>query len=196
MTDTNGPAESASAATVPAPSREDRRRRRLLRWALPGAVVAGALGLTLVAVLDDDEPVKVRPPKPPFDAVKQGCEALHKELPGDVLGHGERKTVPDSKLTAAWGDPAIVLRCGVPKPESLRADGPAYNPTQTAVGVNGVTWVFEPLGPGKGVRLTTADGDVHVEVTVPAGYAEPGGVVTAFADPIKKALPAVAGGAG
>ncbi|HSA53231.1 MAG TPA: DUF3515 family protein [Yinghuangia sp.] len=198
MTDSNGPqARSAPASEAspvvsagPSGSSGDARGRRALRFALPAAVVAGGLMLTLVSVLDGDDPVKVKLPKPPFDTIKSMCKDLHGQLPGEVLGHDARKTVPDSDLTAAWGDPAIVLRCGVPTPVSLRPEDPNYAPEQNAIGVDGVRWTFEFLGEGKGVRLTTLHREINVEVTVPAAYAEPGGVVTAFAEPLKRTVPA------
>ncbi|NUU24197.1 MAG: DUF3515 family protein [Streptomycetaceae bacterium] len=152
--------------------------------------------LTLVSVLDGDDPVKVKLPRPPDDVrarIEKVCKDLDAQLPSEVLGHGARKTVPDSKLTAAWGNPAIVLRCGVPKPVSLRPGDPNYDPEQNALGANGVDWTFEFLGKDKGVRLTTLHREVNVELTVPAKYAEPGGVTTAFADAIKRTVPATIG---
>ncbi|UGQ14147.1 DUF3515 domain-containing protein [Yinghuangia sp. ASG 101] len=195
MTDSNAPqAGSVPASDAPPPrSGDDARKRRALRFALPAAVVAGGLLLTLVSVLDGDDPVKVKLPKPPFDSIKSMCKDLDKQLPDQVLGHDARKTVPASNLTAAWGNPAIVLRCGVPMPVSLRPDDPNYAPEQNAIGVDGVRWTFEFLGEGKGVRLTTLHREVNVEVTVPAAYAEPGGVVTAFADAVKRTVPATNG---
>jgi hypothetical protein len=164
---------------------------------VPGAVVAGALVVTMLSVFDGDDPVKVKLPKPPAEArarIDAVCEALDAQLPHEVLGHKTRKAVPASDLTAAWGDPAIVLRCGVPKPVSLRPDDPNYDPEQNALGADGVDWTYEFLGKGKGVRLTTLHREVNVELTVPAAYPEPGGVTTAFAEAIKKTVPATIGG--
>jgi hypothetical protein len=115
------------------------------------------------------------------------CHDVHKLLPGDVLGAKARATSPKSDMTAAWGDPAVILRCGVPTPVSLRQENPAYDPTQDAFGVNGVHWIVERLGAGKGVRFTTIHREVYVEVIVPASYGQPPGVLTAFSDAVQKA---------
>lgn len=192
MTDSNDP-QAGAVPVSEASSARSGGGRRALRFAMPAAVVAGGLLLTLLSVLDGDDPVKVTPPKPPFDTIKAMCDDLDAQLPAEVLGQKARKTVPTSKLTAAWGDPAIVLRCGVPLPVSLRPSDPDYDPEQNAIGVNGVRWTFEFLGEGKGVRLTTLHREINVEVTVPAAYPEPGGVVTAFADALKRTVPATGG---
>lgn len=62
----------------------------------------------------------------------------------------------------AWGEPAIVLRCGVPKPAALTA-------TSRCDEVDGVGWFAEQV-PG-GYRFTTIGRSVYVEVSVPSDYA-------------------------
>ncbi|WTW97484.1 DUF3515 domain-containing protein [Streptomycetaceae bacterium NBC_01309] len=205
MTDSDAPVSDApespaaspvESAAEPAPVRRD-PRARLFKYVLPGAVVAGGLLLTAVTLLDGDpDPAKVRLPQPPSEVraqIDRVCRDLGAQLPDKVLDAETRKTVPDSDLTAAWGDPAIVLRCGVPKPVSLRPDDPRYDPAQNVAGVNGVDWTFTFLGKGKGVQFTTLHREVNVEVTVPAKYGQPTGLLTAFAEPVKRTVPATMG---
>ena len=49
------------------------------------------------------------------------CTQLTADLPEQVAEQKSRSTAPESPLTAAWGEPAILLRCGVPRPEALTA---------------------------------------------------------------------------
>ncbi len=91
----------------------------------------------------------------------QHANALVDDLP-DAVQEGERRpTSPESDLTAAWGDPVIVLRCGVSSPA-------AYDPTAQLVEVNGVEWFPEELEHG--YRFTTFGRSAFVEVTVPDRY--------------------------
>ena len=91
-----------------------------------------------------------------------------------------RSTEPDSPSTAAWGDPAIVLRCGVPRPAAL---------TRTAqlVSVNGVDWFAEELTGG--YVFTTYGRQAYVEVTVPDDYAPEIGPVTELSSSVAEAVP-------
>jgi len=83
-------------------------------------------------------------------------------LPGRVDGQTRVDRTPESLLTAAWGDPAIVVRCGVATPEALQ-------PTSQLVTVDGIDWLPENLASG--YRFTTVGRLANVEVTVPDHYA-------------------------
>jgi len=92
-------------------------------------------------------------PKPGPDAGSALCTALLKRLPEQVLDR--RRTSLDVTGAAAWGDPAIVLRCGVPAP------GPSGN----CLVINGQEWIFTET---KDVfRFVTHDRSPAVEVTFP-----------------------------
>lgn len=67
---------------------------------------------------------------------------------------------PRSALTAGWGDPAIILRCGVPRPAKLN------DPNERSVEVNGVDWIEEKNDNGS-YRLTTTLRKAYVEVIIP-----------------------------
>ncbi len=54
-------------------------------------------------------------------AVAAACARLHAVLPTTLGDRHRRTTSPASTRTAAWGNPAVVLRCGVAKPAQLTA---------------------------------------------------------------------------
>jgi hypothetical protein len=83
-------------------------------------------------------------------------------LPHTVDDADRRDVTPDSPYVAAWGDPAIILRCGVARP-------PALAPTSELVTVNGVDWLPEPEDAG--YRFTTTGREAYVEAWVPNDYA-------------------------
>ena len=100
-------------------------------------------------------------------------------LPVQLDGLNPRKTATDSSFVAAWGDPAIVIRCGVGKPAIFGTPQAAQ-----LVDVNGVLWQPDP---GKTQTVyTSVDRSVYVEVTVPAGQNQPLSTLT----PALTALPA------
>ena len=81
----------------------------------------------------------------------------------------------------AWGDPQIVLRCGLPAP------GPT---TAQCLDVNGIGWIVADPGADP-VVFTVFGRDPAVEVSVPASYGR-SAVSGALVDvaPVAKALPA------
>jgi hypothetical protein len=123
--------------------------------------------------------VPVVPPDPDT-AARSLCADLTEQLPDTVVGEDARATDPDSPLTAAWGDPAIVLRCGVPDPAALE-------PTSQLLTVNDVNWFPEELTAG--YLFTTYGRTVNVEVTVPDDYAPEAGPLTDLADAVHRTVP-------
>ena len=95
-------------------------------------------------------------------------------------GQDRREVEPESPRTAAWGDPPIVLRCGVEQPE-------AYDPSGTAVEVNGVAWFLEQQP--EGYRFTTTDHVVRIEVVVPRAYAPEVNPLVDLASAVDAAVP-------
>jgi hypothetical protein len=131
--------------------------------------------------------VSVSPPAPPA-AVPELCQALHAALPQAVDGLRQRTTAPASPYTAAWGDPAVVLRCGTPSPDVLTPGNAHYNPTTDAAEINGVDWLVEQQPQGA-YRFTTTDREAWVEVFVPSKYAPQVNPLTDLAPAINKTLP-------
>lgn len=82
----------------------------------------------------------------------------------------ERVAVRDEPSgVAAWGDPAIIARCGVAPP------GPT---TVECLAVDDVDWLVEPLSDGS--RFTTFGRSPALEVLVPRDYAPEPLVLGAF----------------
>ncbi|MER5935336.1 DUF3515 domain-containing protein [Streptomyces sp. NPDC002054] len=124
------------------------------------------------------------PPTPPAEVGKL-CAALHKELPDTVAGLERTETDPQSELTAAWGGSAIVLRCGIPKPQKMA------DPQQDGIQVNEVAWLMEPLAEeaGGGFRFTTGLRRAYTEVVVDKAHAKEAGMLVGLSDAIAKTVP-------
>ncbi|MEU2431253.1 DUF3515 domain-containing protein [Streptomyces sp. NPDC007861] len=150
--------------------------RRLL--SLP---VAAAVLLTAPGCSSTDAQASITVPAPPPEE-KALCRALHKALPESVAGEDRRDPEPRSELTAGWGDAAIVLRCGVPRPAGMS------DSASDAVDVNGVNWLLEQHGDDS-VRLTTTYRRTYVEVTLARRYVNDLGPLTELAGPVAKTVP-------
>lgn len=81
-------------------------------------------------------------------------------LPDTVLDQKRRRVATENG--AAWGRPAIILRCGVTKPVAL-------TPASECLEVNGVGWFSESASGG--AFFTTIGRPAYVELTVPRDYA-------------------------
>jgi hypothetical protein len=114
-------------------------------------------------------------------ADRKACTALVKDLPHRVSERPRRET-KGGDLGAAWGDPAIVLTCGVGTPDG-------YGPTSSCQRANGVDW-FVPedqiSDQGKDVVMTTIGRKPRIEVDVPSDYRPPLATMVDLADAIKK----------
>jgi Protein of unknown function (DUF3515) len=114
------------------------------------AVVGGVLSLR-------HGPVDVAAPPGGSDPA---CARLAGRLPATLHGQPRRATSTTSPAVAAWGDPAIVWRCGVAAP----------GPTQDeCTSVDGVDWVRVPLADGS--AFTTYGREPAVQLLVPKAYA-------------------------
>ena len=95
------------------------------------------------------------------------CAEVLRVLP-EQLSTAERRST-NSQATAAWGDPAITLRCGVTPP------GPTTDRCISVTGSDGtsVDWVMTPLGEAAEDtwQFTTYGRIPAIEVTVPVAYA-------------------------
>ncbi len=110
------------------------------------------------------------------------CAQVISALPLRLAGLDLRRTTsnPPSSSIVAWGDPAVVLRCGVSRPSDL-------NPSLSAelFQVNSVLVL-----PDKGSSSTTftvIDRSVYIDVTVPSSYGQP--PLGPIMDAVKKVLP-------
>ncbi len=93
------------------------------------------------------------------DEGRPECASLIAALP-DRLGPLTRRRVEgDIRGGAAWGSPAVVLRCGVPAPP---------RPIGALFTADGVDWT--PREDPDGVTWTTVGRPVSVQVRFPARY--------------------------
>ncbi|WP_431037088.1 DUF3515 domain-containing protein [Streptomyces sp. P6-2-1] len=119
----------------------------------------------------------------PDAAAAKACRKLRTELPEHVDGLSRNDPAPKSELTAGWGDPAIILRCGVPRPAALD------DPKTDSVEVDGVDWAIEHKD-GAPYLLSTTLRIAYVEVTIPASRAGNGlSPLTDFAKPVAATIP-------
>lgn len=147
------------------------RLPRAARTARPAAWTA-AVVLTAAACGAGGGDVEVTAPEPRGEAA-EACRELAGELPERVEGEERADLAEESEYVAAWGDPAIVLRCGVARPAVLTPESDSYNPLVDGIEVDGVAWVVEEQPPDEddAVRFTTTGRTLFVEVTVPGAYA-------------------------
>lgn len=135
------------------------------------ALCLAALG-GLVACGGDDVPVD------PFAVSAAGrstCPRLLAALPDEVAGQ-HRRTVSGTTYAAAWGDPAIVLRCGVPLPADF-----AGSPCITRNGIGWSVPADQADGRGDEVVMTLAFRSPVIQVRMPSRY-RPNGPSEVMAD--------------
>jgi hypothetical protein len=120
--------------------------------------------------------VDVPPVTPQANA---SCPALMKILPLELMGEQSRRVRSASPFAYAWGDPAVVLRCGVPAPAG-------YVRGASAIQINGVQWYVDTSDAAATV-WTTVDRPVNVEMRLPSSVDS--APVTALTVQIAKALP-------
>nr|WP_275942233.1 DUF3515 domain-containing protein [Streptomyces spiramenti] len=141
----------------------------------------------LVAACGSPGELSVEEPRPTGDGAEV-CEAVMAALPAAVEGQEPRDVAGPARFTAAWGDPAIVLRCGVERPRALAPGSDSYNPMSDAVMVDDVSWLLEERESG-GYLFTTTERTLFVEVDVPDSYAPEVNVLVDVAEALHTHLP-------
>ncbi|MCU1675575.1 MAG: putative lipoprotein [Frankiales bacterium] len=153
---------------------------------MPGMLRASA-ALTALGLLSGctTTDVTVAAPTPPA-AAADACSALLTHLEHGVAGRSRRPVQPVSPYTAAWGDPPVTLRCGVP------TKAPDASATEADIG--GVTWRVRRAGD---VVQWDAEGRaVGVEVRIPVADNAQENVIADIGVAITATVPAVAEPAG
>jgi hypothetical protein len=144
----------------------------------PG-VVACVAGLGLLVSACGGKAVEVEAPDLDGEAASS-CQALLDALPATVDGAERRDVVPPGAPAAAWGDPAIVLRCGVPMPEE-------FDEFAACQETEGVGWFIpeEQLTGNRGqITMTTIGRAVNVEVHLPEDHFPPANTMVDLAPAI------------
>ena len=159
------------------------RRRPALRST--GAVVCAVL-LTLTGACSSG-PVALDAPALSGAAAK-ACGALVDSLPSKVADLQRVDADPGKGFGAAWGDPAIELRCGVRRPSGLTA-------TAACEVANGVGWFIpeaQQSGTNAGrptdITMTTVGRAEFVEVRIPADYWPPVSTMVDLAPSLKRTI--------
>lgn len=114
------------------------------------------------------------------------CEALTADLPATLAEQPRVEVEPDDALGAAYGDPPIVVTCGVPEP-------PGLGPGAACEVADDVRWHLPDDQFGdepQDLTLTSAWRLPRVEVRVPADYWPEGGaaVMAALAPQVTEHL--------
>jgi len=123
-----------------------------MRRQRPALVVVGAVACLTAC----GNPVQVDAPDlSPDDS--RACLQLLDALP-DRVGEQQQREV-EGGPGAAYGDPPIVVRCGVPLPAELLT---------SCFSVNGIDWYVDEVD--EAVVALTAGRRPSVEVTVPSAY--------------------------
>jgi hypothetical protein len=187
---------AATDSKKPAPARSDRRSAARLATliAVPLTVVllalavfaerhGGGSGAQPIAPANSApakkalSSVKVAPPPALSPAQQRACQDLISALPTDLGDLPARPVESPSPYVAAWGEPAVTLRCGVPRP-------PSFIATADVQQINTVAWFAERRGPT--TAWVVVDRPVYVEVLVPA--ADASGPVARLSTAITAAL--------
>lgn len=105
---------------------------------------------------------------PAPSATAASCAAAGRLWPATVANQKSVETSSSSATVHAWGDPAIIVRCGVTSP----------GPSTDCVQADGIDWVSQSLSDG--TRLTTYGRAPAIEVLVPHNYDPPGLLLSAF----------------
>ncbi len=114
----------------------------------------------------------------------RACHALVGALPDQVSDQQRRTVRPGDAYGAAWGDPAIVLRCGVGRPAG-------FDRFASCQVTNGVGWFIPPgqiTGHPTDVVMTTVGRAQNVEVRIPADYFPPAAAMVDLAPAIKSTI--------
>ncbi len=99
-------------------------------------------------------------------ADRDACTALFDDLPASLADEDEREVVPTGAFGAAYGDPAIVVTCGVGVPVG-------FDETQQCEVADGVGWFVpndERDNLDSDLTLTAVGWSPQVQVMVPSHY--------------------------
>jgi hypothetical protein len=161
-----GPAGQGDGASQPSSERP-------ATWRLVTAIALPVIAIVVIIVLaafinsqpvtSVDDPLPVSAVEAP-GATTSACSTLVSALPDPLSGLQRRELVAGDDPTlvgvAAWGEPAVVLRCGTPTPQELTCSAPLQV-------VDGVAWL--PLIGSGATTYLAVDRAVRIALTVPDG---------------------------
>jgi hypothetical protein len=112
------------------------------------------------------------------------CRDLVHTLPDTVDDRPRVDVATGHGYAAAWGDPAIELRCGVPRPGGFDR----FSTCQTTDGVDWYIPESQMTGRAVDITMTTVGRSPNVEVRIPATYFPPANAMVDLAPALKQAL--------
>ncbi|GGN53973.1 hypothetical protein GCM10010112_03300 [Actinoplanes lobatus] len=189
----------------------DRTRRAAALWAtavaVPVTLIVGLVVFFSLIPEKSDEPAKVPQavPSTPVqvdaprldEATAQVCLAVTAQLPAKIRDLDARKVSAGPEQNAAYGEPPLLVSCGVPQPAmctTLDDKTPGCVPMDTELlFMDGVCW-FGKNDDGTAV-LTTMDREVPVRVTVPSAYQNPAQWANEFSETVVKTVKSKPGNA-
>jgi len=131
---------------------------------------------------------------PPHAAADSAaCTKVLEQLPV-ALGSLQPRVVhtkPDTPDVVAWGNPPVVLACGVDRPKSLQPG----SSVEDILGGDDAGPYYDVTESGSAAVWTTVDRAVYIAITVPVKY-QGADVLPPLSKAIAAALPAVCDGSG
>ncbi|MBZ5737074.1 DUF3515 domain-containing protein [Nocardioides mangrovi] len=131
------------------------------------AVLLGASGC-------DSGPPEIDRPDLPA-AQDTACRDIVTGLPATLDGEKSTEVTGATAYGAAWGDPAIVLTCGVGAVD--------LTDVPKCTTVNGLDWIVQESDDH--TTFTTDGRRPRVQVVVPDDYDEPAGLLTGLTDVVR-----------
>jgi hypothetical protein len=117
--------------------------------------------LCALAACGGSDQVHVAVPVPPA-GVATACASFLKALPNDLVPQQSRRpTTPASPYTAAFGKPAVTVRCGIAVPK--------HDPTAFVDEVNNVDWL-QLSAPDGAQRYVSYTSRLVVDIVIPRPY--------------------------
>jgi hypothetical protein len=126
-----------------------------------------------------DLPVLPVPVPPVTEEAQASCPAVMAALPLELTGELSRPVDSDSLFAYAWGEPPIVLVCGVDRPAG-------FDRGASLIQIEGVQWYVDTTDPDATV-WTAVDRPVYVRISLPASVDS--APVTSLSPEIAAALP-------
>lgn len=127
------------------------------------------------------------PPLPANPGADAGCTKFSASRPTSLDGRPPRVVRGSSAFVWAYGEPPIVIRCGVSRPPELTADS---GQLIIDVGIGSRTAQWLPAANSNGRVFTAIDRPVYLQVTLPTS-GDAGAVLPLLSDAVDRALPAV-----
>ncbi|HET7387204.1 MAG TPA: DUF3515 domain-containing protein [Nocardioidaceae bacterium] len=148
----------------------------------PGLRIAGALSCLCLLLGGCARAPEISGPTL-HGADADACEALVGALPTHVDGQSRRTVRRSGSYGATWGDPAIALTCGVPRPKG-------QDKFAACTVADGVGW-FLPPGAGRDsqqITITTIGRAQNVQVVIPRADFPPAATMVDLAPAIKRTI--------